>query len=252
HYGFVSTGNVNEKTARLYGDHCLLTSNRFIMADVNRIFNFLEKPGTGHHFLEKCKTIIPSPGFIRTELNKLIDAEINAARKGAPAEIILKMNSMADAKLIEKLTDAAKAGVVIKLIVRGIFCMQSENKKFKKPVKAISIIDEYLEHARVWVFHNRGDRKVYISSADWMTRNIEHRIEATCPIKNESLKQELIDMLHIQLSDNTKARILNNELDNRYVERNGKEIVRSQEEIYNYLANKSYHSLQAVKAKSVD
>lgn len=240
HYGFVSTGNVNEKTARLYGDHCLLTSNRFIMADVNRIFNFLEKPDTGFHFLEKCKTLIPSPGFIRTELNKLIEAEITAARKGHSAEIILKMNSMADAKLIEKLTEAAKAGVVIKLIVRGIFCMQSESKKFKEPIKAISIIDEYLEHARVWVFHNRGDQKVYISSADWMIRNIEHRVEATCPIKNEELKQELIDILNIQLKDNTKARILNNELNNEYVKKKNNEEVRSQEEIYNYLANKSY------------
>lgn len=240
HYGFVSTGNVNEKTAKLYGDHCLLTSNRFIMADVNRIFNFLEKPDSGFHFLEKCRTLIPSPGFIRTELNKLIDAEIAAARKGHKAEIILKMNSIADVKLIEKLTDAAKAGVVIKLIVRGIFCMQSESKKFKEPIKAISIIDEYLEHARVWIFYNRGDQKVYISSADWMIRNIEHRVEATCPIKNEDLKQELIDILNIQLKDNTKARILNNELDNEYVKRKNKEEVRSQEEIYNYLANKSY------------
>jgi polyphosphate kinase len=118
--------------------------------------------------------------------------------------------------------------------------MQSENKKFKAPIKAISIIDEYLEHARVWVFHNRGEQKVYISSADWMIRNIEHRVEATCPIKNEDLKQELIDILNIQLKDNTKARILNNELNNEYVKRKDKEEIRSQEEIYNYLANKTY------------
>ncbi|MCH5598177.1 polyphosphate kinase 1 [Niabella ginsengisoli] len=240
HYGFVSTGNVNEKTAKLYGDHCLLTSNRFIMADVNRIFNFLQKPDTGLHFLEKCRTLIPSPTFIRTELNKLIDYEITAARKGHTAEIILKMNSMADAKLIEKLTEAAKAGVTIKLIVRGIFCMQSESKKFKHPIKAISIIDEYLEHARVWVFHNRGNHKVYISSADWMIRNIEHRVEATCPIKSPQLKQELIDILNIQLKDNTKARILNNELNNEYVKKKDNEVIRSQEESYNYLVNKSY------------
>ncbi|HMR84037.1 MAG TPA: polyphosphate kinase 1, partial [Niabella sp.] len=128
----------------------------------------------------------------------------------------------------------------IKLIVRGIFCMQSENKKFKKPIKAISIIDEYLEHARVWVFHNRGDEKVFISSADWMIRNIEHRVEATCPVKSEVLKKELIDILNIQLKDNSKARILNNKLDNEYVKRKNNKIVRSQEEIYNYLADKAY------------
>ena len=240
HYGFVSTGNVNEKTAKIYGDHSLLTSNRFIMADVNRFFNFLEKPDTGLHYLEKCRTLIPSPNFLRTELNKLIDAEISAARKGHHAEIILKMNSLADARLIEKLTDAAKAGVIIKLIVRGIFCMQSESKKFIKPIKAISIIDEYLEHARVWVFHNRGDEKVFISSADWMIRNIEHRVEATCPIKSPALKKELIDILNIQLKDNTKARILNNKLDNEYVSRKNSKAVRSQEEIYNYLVDKTY------------
>lgn len=240
HYGFVSTGNVNEKTARIYGDHCLLTSNRMIMADINRVFNFLQNLASGLHYLEKCKTLIPSPHFIRAELNKLIDHEIAAAKKGLPAEIILKMNSMADARLIEKLTDAAKAGVVIKLIVRGIFCMQSESKKFKKPIKAISIVDEYLEHARVWVFHNRGNKKVFISSADWMIRNIEHRVEATCPVKNADLKNELIDILNIQLSDNTKARILNNELSNEYVKKGKGKAVRSQEEIYNYLVSKTY------------
>ncbi len=241
HYGFVSTGNVNEKTAKLYGDHCLLTSNRGIMTDVNRIFNYLSSPQTGAGFLSKCNTIIPSPHYIRTRLNILIDNEVVTARKGLYAEIILKMNSLADANLIEKLTEAAKAGVVIKLIVRGIFCMQSESKKFKNPIKAISIVDEYLEHARVWVFHNKGNEHVFISSADWMTRNIDHRIEATCPIKDKLLKKELIDLLNIQLKDNTKARILNNKLNNEYVKRSGstKEI-RSQEEIYQYLIEKTY------------
>ncbi len=241
HYGFISTGNVNEKTAKLYGDHCLLTSDRTIMADVNRIFNYLENPTTGEHFLSKCANIVPSPGYIRTHLNQLIDHEITNARKGIHAEIILKMNSMADAKLIEKLNEAAKAGVIIRLIIRGIFCMQSENKKFKHPIKAISIVDEYLEHARVWVFHNKGNQKVYLSSADWMIRNIEHRIEATCLIKNNMFKKELIDILRIQLKDNTKARILNNKLNNQYAPQSDKtEAVRSQEEIYNYLVDKTY------------
>lgn len=241
HYGFVSTGNVNEKTAKIYGDHILLTADRAVMADVNRIFKYLEKPDTGAHYLSKCTTIIPSPNYIRTHLSTLINNEIVAARKGKPAEIILKMNSLADAKLIELLNEAAKAGVIIKLIVRGIFCMQSESKKFKHPIQAISIVDEYLEHARVWVFYNKGKQKVYLSSADWMIRNIEHRIEATCPIKNQELKQELIDILNIQLHDNTKARILNNKLDNQYVKQKNKtKAIRSQEEIYNYLIDKTY------------
>ncbi len=238
-YGFVSTGNLNEKTAKIYGDHTLFTSNRNIMADANRIFNYLEQPKTGAHFLAKCKTLIPSPNYNRVAVEQLINAEIAQAKKNKPAEIIVKMNSLSDTGMISKLYDAAKAGVVVKLIIRGIFCMLSENKKFQHDVTAISIVDEYLEHARVWVFHNKGNQKVYISSADWMLRNIEHRVEATCPVYNKQLKQELIDILNIQLSDNVKARILDNDLENKYV-RNKNKTVRSQEAIYNYLINKTY------------
>ncbi|MGC4036350.1 MAG: polyphosphate kinase 1 [Chitinophagaceae bacterium] len=238
-YGFVSTGNLNEKTARLYVDHCLLTSNQKIMADLNRIFNYLEQPKTGEHWLRQCKTIIPSPVYMRKFVNKQIEHEIRNAKRKKPAQIILKMNSLSDEQLIEQLTEAAKAGVEIKLIVRGIFCMLSENSKFKKKVNAISIIDEYLEHARVWVFHNGGKEKVYISSADWMVRNIDHRVEATCPVTEESVKEELIDLLNIQLSDTVKARILNNDLDNAYVKGKDKKKVRSQLETYQYLHKKT-------------
>lgn len=237
-YGFVSTGNLNEKTSKVYADHCLLTSNQKIMADVNRIFNFLEQPKTGMHFLRDCKFIIPSPMFVKKEMLKLIDEEIKQARKKKPAAITLKMNSLSDEEMIQKLYEAARAGVEIKLIIRGIFCMFSENKKYEKPIKAISIVDEYLEHARVWVFHNRGKEKVYLSSADWMKRNLEHRVEATCPIWHEGLKQELKDILDIQLQDNVKARWLDNELSNEYV-RTTKKKIRSQVETYNYLFKKT-------------
>lgn len=237
-YGFVSTGNLNERTAKVYADHCLLTSNQKIMADVNRIFNFLEQPKTGMQFLRDCKVILPSPMFVKKEMLRLIDEEIKQARKKKPAAITLKMNSLSDEEMIMKLYDAARAGVQIKLIIRGIFCMLSENKKFEKPVRAISIVDEYLEHARVWVFHNRGKEKVYISSADWMVRNLEHRVEATCPIWHEELKQELKDILNIQLEDNVKARWLDNDLNNEYV-RTTKKKIRSQVETYNYLFKKT-------------
>ena len=237
-YGFVSTGNLNERTSKVYADHCLLTSNQKIMADVSRIFNFLEQPKTGMNFLRDCKVVIPSPGFVKKEMIKLIDEEIRQARKKKAAAITLKMNSLSDEEMIQKLYDAAKAGVQIKLIIRGVFCMFSENKKYEKPVRAISIVDEYLEHARVWVFHNRGKEKVYISSADWMVRNLEHRVEATCPIWNQQLKQELKDILDIQLQDNVKARWLDNELSNEYV-RTTKKKIRSQVETYNYLFNKT-------------
>ena len=238
YYGFVSTGNLSERTAKVYSDHCLLTSNQKIMADVNRIFSFLEQPKIGMNVLKECKAIIPSPFFVKREMIRLIDEEIKQARKKKPAYITLKMNSLSDEDMIQKLYEAARAGVQIKLIVRGIFCMLSENEKFRKPVKAISIVDEYLEHARVWVFHNKGKEKVYISSADWMVRNLEHRVEATCPIWHEELKQELIDILEIQMQDNVKARWLNNELDNEYV-RTTKKKIRSQVETYSYLFNKT-------------
>ncbi|HEX7757816.1 MAG TPA: polyphosphate kinase 1 [Niabella sp.] len=238
-YGFISTGNLNEKTAKVYADHCLLTANKKIMADINRIFSFLEKPKLNEPVLAKCTTVIPSPTYIRTFLLKQIDQEIASARKKKKAEMIIKMNSLSDIEMIQKLYEAARSGVVVKLIVRGIFCMLSQNKKFKHKVTAISIVDEYLEHARVFVFHNNGKPKVFISSADWMIRNLEHRVEATCPVTDPKLKSELIDILNIQLSDNVKARVLDNELKNKYVQSASKKL-RSQEAIYNYLFNKKY------------
>ncbi|MDP9229222.1 MAG: polyphosphate kinase 1, partial [Bacteroidota bacterium] len=124
-------------------------------------------------------------------------------------------------------------------IIRGIFSMLSENKKIKKHVTAISIVDEYLEHARVWVFHNGGKEKVYISSADWMVRNLDHRVEATCPVTDQEIKKELINILNIQLCDNVKARWLNNELSNEYVTTQSKKKIRSQIETYHYLFKKT-------------
>ncbi len=236
HYGFVSTGNLNESTAKVYADHCLLTSNRAIMSDVSRLFNYIEHYKTGTHFLKACKLILPSPGIVKKELLKMIDNEIKSARKGKTAMLIGKMNSLSDEEVIEALYTAAREGVEVKLIIRGIFCMFSENEKFKKPVTAISIVDEYLEHARVWVFHNGGKEKVFISSADWMVRNLDHRVEASCPILDQRLKQELKDILNIQLSDNVKARQLDNQLSNHYMPHDG-EPVRSQEETYNFLQN---------------
>lgn len=235
HYGFISTGNLNEKTAKLYGDHCLLTSDRNLMADVNRIFTYLENPALRIGLLKACKLLLVSPVSMRRQINLLINKEIRFARHKKPASIILKLNSLSDRLLIEKLAEAAKAGVEIKLIIRGICCMFTENKKFKKPIEAISIIDEYLEHARIMIFENNGDQKVYISSADWMLRNIDHRIEVACPILEKGLKQELINITNIQLSDNIKARELDNDLSNQYVNPRNTKKVRSQIEIFNYL-----------------
>jgi polyphosphate kinase len=232
-YGFVSTGNLNESTAKIYADHCLLTSNKAIMADVNRIFNYLEHFKTGNHFLKACSTLIPSPGFIRKELLKLIRNEVKLAQRKKPAQIILKMNSLSDEELMQELKEAAKAGVEVNLIIRGIYCLYTDIKLISS-IKSISIVDEYLEHARVWYFRNGGKEKIFISSADWMVRNLDHRVEASCPIYDERIKKELKDILFIQLKDNVKARWLDNELSNAYVH-NEKNPVRSQVETYNYL-----------------
>lgn len=243
HYGFVSTGNLNEKTAKLYGDHCLLTSDRNIMADVNRMFNYMENPKDQQQ-LKNASRLFVSPIDMRKQFMSLIDKEIKSAKEGKYASIILKLNSLSDEELIGKLYDAARAGVKIKMIIRGICSMFTESKKFKKRVKAISIIDEYLEHARVVIFHYDGKEKVFISSADWMVRNLDHRVEAACPILDKEIQQELKDILQIELGDNVKARILDNDLSNEYVENNAEKKIRSQIETYNYLLKKNYLPLE--------
>jgi len=237
HYGFVSTGNLNESTARLYCDTTLLTANRNIMADVNRIFSYLEKPRSGIRALKLCKTLMVSPSFMRRQLLSLIDNEIRNAALGRKASITIKLNSLSDDLLIRRLYNAAAAGVEINMVVRGIFCARAHNKRFKKDIHAVSIVDEYLEHARYMVFHHNGKRKVFLSSADWMIRNLDHRVEAACPILDPALQQEIADMLDISLRDNVKARLLTNDLDNEYVKAKGKPF-RSQHETYKYLLGK--------------
>jgi len=234
HYGFVSTGNLNESTAKFYGDMCMLTANRHVMADVNRIFAYLEKPKSALKNLKMCKTLLVAPMFMRRQIMAMISNEIRVARLGRPAAITLKLNSLSDELLIEKIYEAAAAGVDIKMTVRGIFCAVADVQKFKKPIFAISIVDEYLEHARVMVFHNDGNEKVFISSGDWMVRNMDHRVEAACPVVEPHLIEEIKDILNIQLKDNVKARLLKSTLDNEYVQTRGKKI-RSQIEVYNYL-----------------
>lgn len=240
-YAFISTGNFNESTARFYGDHCLLTTDRAIISDINRIFSVLESPNPNMDILKKCRTLPVSPVNMRSFFIDLIDKEIAAAKRKKPASIIIKLNSLVDHDFIAKIYEAARVGVEVKLIIRGICCAITEQKAFKAPIRAISIVDEYLEHARVFVFHNGGKQKVYISSADWMVRNLDHRIEAACPIVDPEIQQELIDMLNIQLSGNVKARILDNEQRNEYVQRGAEDpIVRSQMEIYSYMEQKKY------------
>ena len=235
-YGFVSTGNINEKTAKIYGDYCFMTSNRTIMADINKIFAALRRPKLPlAQSLKPCKNLLLCPTTMRDDFMALIDREIEAAKAGKKARVIIKVNSLSDKILLRKMYDAALAGVSVEVIVRGIYCGVS-SKKFITPIRVISIVDEYLEHARVLYFYAGGKEQVYISSADWMPRNLDHRIEAGVQILNKKIKQELIDMLEIQLRDNVKARVINNAQNNTYVQ-NDEPAFRSQEEIHHYLSN---------------
>jgi polyphosphate kinase len=209
-----------------------------LAADVNRIFHYLEAPKKRIQYLRNCTTLPVSPTGMRNHLLQNINREIKAAKAGKPAAITLKLNSLSDEILIFKLEEAAKAGVKINMVIRGICCMKSENRKFKS-LYSISIVDEYLEHARVIIFHNNGREKTYISSADWMVRNLDHRIEAACPIFDKAIQQELKQILQIQLSDNIKARLLDNELSNQYINPRNTKKIRSQVETYNYLWRKT-------------
>jgi polyphosphate kinase len=208
------------------------------MADINKIFFYLENPLSHQNALNDCNTLLVSPVGMRKQINHLIDKEIKIAKKGHQASIILKLNSLSDITLVDKLCQASSAGVKVDLIIRGIYSAKKLLKKKEKTPHAISIVDEYLEHARVLVFHNEGNPHVYLSSADWMVRNLDHRVEAACPILHLPLKNELIEILQIQLKDNVKARVLDTDFHNNYVTSRRDKTVRSQHEIYRFLSRK--------------
>ena len=236
-YGFISTGNLNEKTARVYADHCLLTASTSIMNEANRIFNYLENWQQGDKPIAKMRNLLISPINMRNSIIEFINNEIAFAKKGKKASIIIKLNSITDISLIEHLYKAAKENVEVHLIIRGITTLKVNNDKLNAKLNAISIVDQYLEHARVMIFHNNGNEKVYISSADWMVRNLDHRIEVAVPINDSIIKKELIEIINIQLKDNQKARILDADLLNKYVPLKGIKY-KSQEHTYNYLKGK--------------
>ena len=234
-YGFISTGNLNEKTAKIYADHCLLTASKPLLNEVNKIFTYLEKWQLGDKPIEKTRKLLISPINMRNSIIHLIKNEIKFAKQGKIAKIIIKSNSISDQILIDHLYKAIKAGVEVHLIVRGILTLKNGYVKLNNKLKAISIVDQYLEHARVMVFHNKGNEKVFISSADWMVRNLDYRIEVAAPVLDKQLKKELIDIINIQLKDNQKARILDENLSNNYVPSLGKKQCKSQVETFNYL-----------------
>lgn len=232
-YGFISTGNFNESTAKIYTDYTLFTANQKILKDLNKLFNFFSVNYKVHRY----KHIITSPHYTKNAFFKLIDNEIKNKQAGKPAYIRLKMNSISSYKMVDKLYQASNAGVKIEMIVRGICCLVPGVKGMSENIKVISIIDKFLEHTRLYVFCNDKNPKVYISSADWMTRNIENRVEVSCPIYDEDIKQELIDTFNICWNDNVKSRILDKKQTNAYF-RNENEKIRAQFDTYTYYKNK--------------
>jgi polyphosphate kinase len=242
HYGFISTGNINEKTASIYSDTCLLTCNRQIMADINRVFNYLTSNKRNPLQLNACKKIVVSPVSMRRTIIQNINNEIQHHKQKKSSGIILKLNSLSDTIIIKKLVEAAEKGVKVQLIIRSIFCAPV-NKKLSQKIASISIIDSFLEHSRVMYFNNAGKELMYISSADFMTRNLDFRIEVAAPIEDELLKRELFDFLQLQLRDNTKARIFNFQMKNEYVSNDTKAKHRSQFDIYQYLFKKTLRQI---------
>jgi len=235
HFACLSTGNFNEKTARLYADHTLLTANKKITDDLISIFKALNRSTLP----KGLKHLIVSPIDSRPALNKLIDNEIKNAKAGKAAYMILKMNSLADEQMIEKLYQASNAGVKIKMIIRGMCCLIAGVKGFSENIEVVSIVDKYLEHSRVHIYCNGGDELYYLTSADFMTRNIETRVEVSFPIYDEQLKREIRDIIDLQLADNTKSREINAHNTNKYHKTKSATPHRAQIDIYNYLKYKS-------------
>lgn len=235
YYGCLSTGNYNEKTARIYADHTLLTANKKITADMANVFKALNKG-----ILPKgLKHLIVSPIDSRPAVHKLIDNEIKQAKAKKPAYMILKMNSLADEQLITKLYQASNAGVKIKMIVRGMCCLVPGVKGYSENIEVVSIVDKYLEHARVHIFCNGGNELIYLTSADFMSRNIDSRVEVGFPIYDKAIKKEIRDIIDIQLADNTKAREINIHNSNKYHKTRSEIPCRAQIDIYNYLKFKN-------------
>jgi len=229
-YAAIGTGNFNEDTARIYTDHLLLTTDKKITNEVFKAFNFFSvnyKKDNYYH-------LVLSPFFLRNKIILLMENEIKNAQAGKKAFIYLKLNNLTDIEIINYLYEASAAGVKIRIIVRGMASIVPGIKKLSENIKAIGIVDRYLEHSRFFIFCNGGDEQVFISSADLMTRNLDHRIEVTCPIFDKSIKSELKKIFEIQWADNVKARIIDEKQSNQYVS-NTKEKVRSQVEVYNWV-----------------
>ncbi|AVP93715.1 MULTISPECIES: polyphosphate kinase 1 [Aeromonas] len=230
-YAHIGTGNFNEKTAKIYTDFSLLTRHPDITAEVEGVFEYIEYPYKRYKF----NHLLVSPINSRRQLYRLIDSELANAKAGQPSGITLKINNLVDRDLINRLYAAGQAGVPIQMIIRGMCALRPGVPGLSDNIQVISIIDRFLEHPRVMVFHNKGNPQLFISSADWMSRNIDGRIEVGTPIYDDRLKQRILDILELQLSDTCKARVIDADQKNEYVKRGNRRKIRSQVAIYDYL-----------------
>ncbi len=232
HYAYIGTGNFNAKTAKIYSDHGLFTANQKITGDLKQVFKVLKR----ELLLPKLSTLFVSPFNTRTGFEQLLKNEIENARLGLPARISIKMNNLEDKTMINWFYEASQAGVQIRLLVRGFCCLIPGIEGLSENIQVVSILDRFLEHARVFLFHNNGSEKLFMGSADWMTRNLDKRIEVLVPIVDPRIFEELKQILEIQFADNQKARIIDKEGSNRFVKTDSDtEIIRSQTTIYEYL-----------------
>ncbi|GAA4434529.1 polyphosphate kinase 1 [Pontibacter saemangeumensis] len=226
-YAYLSTGNYNEDTSTIYADHALFTSDSRLTKDVEQVFNFLIDGQPD----KEIQHLLMAPLNMREKFVRLIDREIRHAKKGQPARMILKMNALQDERMIKKLYAASQAGVQIELLVRGICCLVPGVEGVSENIRLRSIVDRYLEHARVYIFHNNGDEEYYVASADWMTRNLNRRVEVAFPLLQPDLVQQLRTIIDLQLADDNKAR----DVDNSYIPASPPTDVRSQYATYDYL-----------------
>lgn len=231
HYAHIGTGNFNGDTSRVYTDHTLLTSNSQITEEVEKVFNFYSDNLKGGSY----KHLLVSPFYMRKRLVQLINKEIQNAKANKPASLFLKLNNLVDPEMIRKLYEASSEGVEIKLIIRGICSLVAGVKGLSENIEAISIVDKNLEHSRVFIFHNNGDEKYFISSADWMTRNLDYRSEVAVPIYDASIQKQLKAIMDTLWADNTKARVLGSNQNNEYRKPTDKTKVRAQEKIFTLL-----------------
>lgn len=232
-YAYLGTGNFNEDTARIYADIGIFTADERLTSEVSRLFNYLETANK-YECEESFKHLLVGQFNLRSGLVEKIDREIAHAQAGLPASIIIKLNSLEDHPMIDKLYEASQAGVKVNIIARGICALMAGVKKLSDNIKAISIVDRFLEHTRVFIFHNNGDEEIYLSSADFMTRNLSNRVETAFPIYDENLKKIVRDVVDIQLKDNVKARIINAAQDNHYKKDKSDISIRAQTETYYY------------------